>query len=185
MRRDKNFKKSKTIIVWSIDTSKNRVLYLKLMGRAEMKSNVVEQLSQALIDLEKQYFKQVYISEYKQSKTLFKYSELQDIPYINLNLELSSELKDIPRNRRTFKVTDIFNTLIQSYPENTICIDYYELLFEPSLSINSFDLFKSASRNKTLIIAWRGTITRQEFIHAAPGHPEYKKYPIEDILILK
>lgn len=150
-----------------------------------MNQKIIEQLSQALPDINKHYFKQVYIFEYKQGDTVLKFSEQQNIPYINLNVALSSRLKDIPQNRRIFKITDIFNTLIQSYPESTICIDYYELLFDPSLSINVFELFKSASRNKTLIIAWRGTLTQRDFIHAEPGHPEYKKYPIEDTFILK
>lgn len=95
-----------------------------------MNQKIIEQLLQALPDINKYYFKQVYIFEYKQSDTVLKFSEQQNIPYINLNVALSSRLKDIPQNRRIFKITDIFNTLIQSYPENTVCIDYYELLFE-------------------------------------------------------
>lgn len=150
-----------------------------------MNKKVIGQLLQALPNINKHYVKQVYVFEYKQGNTVLKFSEQQNIPYINLNLTLSSELKNIPQNRRIFKITDIFNTLIQSYPANIICIDYYELLFEPSLAINVFELFKNASRYKTLIIAWRGTLTHQEFVHAEPGHPEYKKYPIEDTLILK
>lgn len=95
-----------------------------------MNQKIIEQLLQALPDINKYYFKQVYIFEYKQSDTVLKFSEQQNIPYINLNVALSSRLKDIPQNRRIFKITDIFNTLIQSYTENTVCIDYYELLFE-------------------------------------------------------
>lgn len=158
---------------------------MNLNGGPKMNLNTIEQLLQILPELNKRYYKQVYIFEFKQGATVFRFSKQQNIPYINLNLELSSRLKDIPQNRRIFKITDIFNTLIQSYPENIVCIDYYELLFDPSLAINVFELFKNASRNKTLIIAWRGTLTQRDFIHAEAGHPEYKKYPIEDILILK
>lgn len=150
-----------------------------------MNLSIVERLSQELLYIDKSYFRQIYIWEYKHGDTVFKFSEQQNIPYINLNLVFSSRLKDIPQNRRIFKITDIFNTLIQSYPENTVCIDYYELLFDPSLAINVFELFKNASRNKTLIIAWRGTLTQRYFIHAEAGHPEYKRYPIEDTIILK
>lgn len=149
-----------------------------------MNLNHIEKLQQILPDINKWYFKQVFIHEDKVGHTVRGFSEQQRLPYINLNLEFSRILKDVPQNRRVYKITDTFSTLIQSYPENTICLDYYELLFDPSLSVNAFDLFKSASRNKTLIIAWRGKLTEQEFIYAEPEHPEYTKYPIHDAIVI-
>lgn len=144
----------------------------------------IEKLQQILPDINKWYFRQVFICEDEDGHTVRGFSEQQRLPYINLNLELSRILKDVPENRRIYKITDVISRLIQSYPENIICLDYYELLFDPSLSVNAFDLFKSASRNKTLIIAWRGKLTEQEFIYAESGHPEYTKYPIHDTIVI-
>lgn len=144
----------------------------------------IEKLQQILPDINKWYFRQIFICEDEDGHTVHGFSEQQRLPYINLNLELSGMLKDIPQNRRIYKITDMLSRLIQSYPENIICLDYYELLFDPSLPVNAFDLFKSASRNKTLIIAWRGKLTAQEFIYAESGHPEYMKYPIHDTIVI-
>lgn len=47
-----------------------------------MNQKIIEQLLQALPDINKYYFKQVYIFEYKQSDTVLKFSEQQNIPYI-------------------------------------------------------------------------------------------------------
>lgn len=149
-----------------------------------MNLNHIEKLKQILPNLNKLYFRQVFICECKEGHTVRSFSEQQDIPYINLNIEFSRILKDIPENRRAYKILEVFSTLIQSYPENIICLDYYELLFEPSLSVNAFDLFKNASRNKTLIIAWRGKLTEREFIYAEPEHPEHTKYPIHDTIVI-
>lgn len=140
-----------------------------------MKSNYNERLLKIIPEVNKRYFKQIFVYEYKFGNSIRIFSERYKVPYINLNLEMSHLLKDIPKDRRTYKIADVLNQIINSYQENIICIDYYELLFDPVLSINVFDLFKNASRNKTLIIAWRGTISEDHFIHAKPGHPEYKK----------
>lgn len=144
----------------------------------------IEKLQQILPVINKLYFRQVFIHEDEGGHTVRGFSEQQKLPYINLNVELSVVLKDAPQNRRIYKIADVVSRLIQSYPENTICLDYYELLFGSSLSVNAFDLFKSASRNKTIIIAWRGKLTEQEFIYAEPGHPEYTKYPIHDTIVI-
>lgn len=144
----------------------------------------IEKLQQIMPEINKIYFRQVFIHEDKEGYTVRSFSEKQNLPYINLNLEFSRILKDIPQNRRVYKITDVFSTLIQSYIEDTICLDYYDLFFDPSLSVNTFELFKNASRNKTLIIAWRGKLTKQEFIYAEPEHPEYTKYPIHDTIVI-
>ncbi|MDN4608199.1 BREX-3 system P-loop-containing protein BrxF [Sporosarcina highlanderae] len=145
----------------------------------------IQKLQEILPEINKQYHRQVYVHDSKDGKTVLGFSEQHDIPYINLNIEFSRLLKGIPQTRRLYKVTDFFNKTINSYTENTICIDYYELLFDPSLSVNPFDLFKNASRNKTLVIALRGKLTEQEFIHAEPVHPEYTKFPIHGTLVIK
>ena len=144
----------------------------------------IENLNQIMPEINNRYFRQVFVNEDREGHTVRFYSKQQNIPYINLNMEFSRILKEVPKKRRIYKITDIFATIIQSHVENTICLDYYELLFDPSLSVNAFDLFKSASRNKTLIIAWRGKLTEQEFIYAEPGHPEYTKYPIHDTIVI-
>jgi len=144
----------------------------------------IEKLQKIIPEINKLYFRQVFIQEDIEGHTVRRFSKQKNIPYLNLNLEFSRILKDVPQNRRVYKITDTFSTLIQSYSENTICLDYYELLFDPSLSVNTFNLFKNASRNKTLIIAWRGKLTVQEFIYAEPEHPEYTKYPIHDTIVI-
>lgn len=149
-----------------------------------MNSEHIRKLEQMLPDINKWYFRQVFVFENVDSHTVRSFSEQQKIPYININLELSRELRDVPQNRRVYKVSDSILTLLRSNPEKIICLDYYELLFNDSLSINVFDLFKNASRNKTLIIAWRGKLTEKEFIYAEPGHPEYTRYPIHETIVI-
>ena len=45
-------------------------------------------------------------------------------------------------------------------------------------------LLQGISRNKTVVAAWNGTIVDDYFTYAAPGHPEYRRYPMRDFLVV-
>lgn len=150
-----------------------------------MNLKIINQLNQSIQRLDKQYYKQIYISEYIRGNSVRAFSEQNNLPFINVNLELTKKLQMIPEHRRKFKVSELLNEIINAENSSIVCIDYFELLFEPSLQQIPFELFKNISRNKTLIIAWRGIIDKTHFIYAGPGHPEYKKYPIDEIIFIQ
>lgn len=150
-----------------------------------MNLKVIHQLNESLKVLEKQYYKQIYVYEYKNGNSVSKFSEENNYLFLNVNIEISNKLQLISEHRRKFKISDILSEIINVESHQIICLDYYEILFEPSLQINPFELFKNISRNKTLIIAWRGIIDKTHFIYANPGHPEYRKYPIDEIIVIQ
>ncbi|MFL0583698.1 BREX-3 system P-loop-containing protein BrxF [Solibacillus silvestris] len=150
-----------------------------------MNLKLIHQLNQSIEILEKQYYKQIYIFEYKNGSSVKGFSEQNKYPLINVNLEISNKLQLIPEHRRKFKVSDLLNEIINAQNSSVVCLDYYEILFEPSLQQNPFELFKNISRNKILIIAWRGIVDKTHFIYAKPGHPEYKKYPIDEVIVIQ
>lgn len=150
-----------------------------------MNIHYLEQIKNCIPDVSQRYYKQVVVFEYTDGNTVKTYAEKHSLPYINVNIEISKQLKDVPVQRRTYKITELFQQLIGQYIDKVICLDYYEILFEPSLAIEPFQLIKSNSRNKTLIISWRGKIVGDTLIHAEPGHPEYKKYVVQDAFIIK
>lgn len=101
-----------------------------------------------------------------------------------MNVILSEKLLHTVANMRPYQAEEYVKEIILENAFDTICIDYFELLFEPSLKLNPFELFRGISRNKTLLIAWRGNIKDGYFIHAIPGHPEYLKVPISDVVLI-
>jgi len=150
-----------------------------------MNIHFYEQIKNGISDVSNRYFKQIYVYDYKNGNSVRTFAENHSLPYINVNIELSQLLQDVSINRRTYLVSDAFQHLIDKNPDDVICLDYYELLFEPSMAIDPLLLIKNNSRNKTLIISWRGQIIGDTLIHAEPGHPEYKKYVMEDAFIIK
>lgn len=150
-----------------------------------MSIQFLEQINNAISDVSNRYYKQIFVYDYSDGKSVEKFSKAHSLPYINVNLEVSRVLQDIPVNRRSFRLTEVFQQLIDKYPDSVICLDYYELLFDNSLAIDPMILLKDNSRNKTLVISWRGRIIGDALIHAEPGHPEYKKYIVQDAIIIK
>jgi hypothetical protein len=150
-----------------------------------MSIQFLKQINNAISDVSNRYYKQIFVYDYSDGKSVEKFAKAHSLPYINVNLEVSRVLQDIPVNRRSFRLTEVFQELIDKHSDSVICLDYYELLFDNSLAIDPMILLKDNSRNKTLIISWRGRIIGDALIHAEPGHPEYKKYIVQDAIIIK
>ncbi|MQR86861.1 BREX-3 system P-loop-containing protein BrxF [Bacillus megaterium] len=150
-----------------------------------MNIHFLEQIAKSIPDVSQRYFKQIYVYDYKYGNSVERFSEAHSFPYININIKLSQLIQDTPIKLRTYQITGALQQLIDAYSDKVICLDYYELLFEPSLAVDPLLLIKNISRNKTLIVSWRGKIADNTFIHAEPGHPEYKKYLMQDTYIIK
>ena len=131
------------------------------------------------------YYKQIYVYDYKYGDSVKVFSETENFPYINVNMELSEKLIAIPQSNRKYYVTEFLQEILMGRTEEIICLDYFELLFHPELAVNPFQLLRDISRNKTLVISWRGNIEGDALVHAEPGHPEYKRQTVEDAIIIK
>lgn len=149
-----------------------------------MNLNTVEKIRNSLLQITNQYYKLIYVNEYLHGTTTSYYAKNFEAGYLNLGTELSFALLDIPLQRRPFKVTEIVENLIQKQHNKIICIDRIEVLFEPSLKTNPFQMLKQLSKNHILIVAWRGTVSDQTLIYAKPSHPEYSKYTTTEEWIL-
>lgn len=150
-----------------------------------MSIQFLEQINKAISDVSNRYYKQIFVYDYSDGRSVKKFAETHSLPYINVNIEISQVLLDIPVNRRSYRMTEVFQQLIDKYHDDVICLDYYEVLFDNLLAIDPMILLKNNSRYKTLIISWRGKIFGDALIHAEPGHPQYKKFIVQDAIIIK
>jgi len=123
---------------------------------------------------------------YGKTKLLKKLSQKTSIPRINLNLELSKKLIEIPIKRRSSKVHSLVHDIIKEYIENkkSIILDNIELLFAVELETDPLRLFESLSHNYKIIVSWPGKFDGKSLIYAEPGHREYRKYTQLDFTII-
>lgn len=155
------------------------------MKEAFMNQKFLQTIKQNIVTIQAGYYKQIFVHDYKYGNSVKIFSEMGNVPYINVNMELSEKLITIPQSKRKYYVTEYLQKIIMERTEKAICLDYFELLFHPEMAVNPFQLLRDISRNKTLIISWRGNIENNALIHAEPGHPEYKKQVVEEAIIIK
>lgn len=150
-----------------------------------MKPQYLHSIKQSLDTIRNSYYKQIYVYDYKCGDSVKVYAEAECLPYINVNLELSKKLLTIPQTKRKYYVTEFLQEIILAKEEEIVCLDFLELLFSPELALNPFQLVRDISKNKVLIISWRGNIKGNVLLHAEPGHPEYKKEAVTEGLIIQ
>ncbi|WP_457551028.1 BREX-3 system P-loop-containing protein BrxF [Desulfobacula sp.] len=102
---------------------------------------------------------------------------------ININLELSECLLEMTAQKRTLKVSGIFDKIL-GHDKQIVILDNIEILFDVELKQDPLSLLQKSSRNRTIIASWSGKMEDEKLIYAEPGHPEYRTYNTNDILIV-
>ena len=104
---------------------------------------------------------------------------------LNVNLEFSQRMLDVPKSRRPKQADRIFRELIVSRTTDTVLLDNLEILFDPALQLDPLRLLQIVSRNHTIIASWNGEIHEGLLSYAKPDHPEYKAYRDVDAKIVR
>lgn len=118
-------------------------------------------------------------------------------PLVNISLESSRRMLDLTERQRTLQLPRLLAEIVDMsladahaneneptrYP-GLILLDNIEVLFDISLQQDPMRLLQGLSRNRTIVAALSGSIEGDSLIYAAPDHPEYRRYPIKEFLIV-
>ncbi len=119
-----------------------------------------------------------------------KTAALQDVhertaaPLVNVNLELSRRMLDLTERQRALQLPRLLAELVGTSAADVVLLDNVEVLFDVSLKQDPLRLLQGLSRNKTVVAAWSGSIDGEHMVYATPDHPEYKRYPLRDFLVV-
>jgi Cdc6-like AAA superfamily ATPase len=106
-----------------------------------------------------------------------------DIQVINLNLAITSSMLELTERQRVLQLGRILDVVVEAQPGMICLLDNIEILFDPAMKHDPLRLLLELSREKTIAVAWNGTISEGHLLYAAPGHPEYQRYPVKDFLV--
>lgn len=105
---------------------------------------------------------------------------------VNVNMEITRELLVMSERQRSVKLPKVLEevTTAATTGHALVLLDNLEVLFDSKLKQDPLRLLQHLSRNRTIIAAWPGVAENREIIYADPEHPEYRRYPIRDFLVV-
>ena len=118
------------------------------------------------------------------TEALLKVKESTGYPLYDLNLELSGRLLELPHRQRVLETARLLDEIIHQGEGKAVLLDNTEILFERSLQQDPLRLLQKLSRNKIIVASWNGESVHDQLVYAVPSHPEYRKYPVKDFLIV-
>lgn len=144
-----------------------------------MNDELLEAIQQSVNDIQDNYYKLKVIKT--KSANVNELCKKLRLPYINVNLQLSLFLmKNQPKNN-PLTVQQWINNLCKDY--QVVVLDYFELLYKPSLKLQPISLMRNLSKYNGIILVWRYDVHRCSngkisLIYANPNHSEYQ---IDDV----
>jgi ABC-type lipoprotein export system ATPase subunit len=120
------------------------------------------------------------------TQVLTSLAKKENLTRINLNLELSKRLVEVPEKRRSMKVVSMIDDIVDEYRNDSrhTIVDNIELLFSAELQIEPLHILENCGKAISLVAAWPGEFKNGTLIYAEPGHHEYKAYRDFDSFII-
>jgi len=105
-------------------------------------------------------------------------------PYVNVNLELSRRMLNLTERQRALQLPRLLAEIADASATDVVLLDNIEVLFDVLLRQDPLRLLQGLSRNRTVVVAWSGSIDGEHLVYAMPDHPEYRRYPLQDFLVV-
>lgn len=148
----------------------------------------MEQIISMIQEASSQYYRLVLVvgpAGSGKSQILREISSLTNAPILNISLDLSKRMLDLTTRQRILQTPRLLEELLRETGNNVVLLDNTELLFDATLKLDPLRLLQGVSRNRTIIAAWNGAIEGDKLTYAMPEHPEYRRYPLQGLLIAR
>lgn len=104
---------------------------------------------------------------------------------INLNLELSGRLIELPRRQWAYQAPSLISDIFSSADCSVVIVNHIEVLFSEALKLDPVRCLQQVARHRTVIAVWPGELSDKYLTYAGPEHPEYRRYARKDYLIFE
>lgn len=145
--------------------------------------DILAEFKKALSSLDSLYTRMIVLVNYPDAVKQEILNSYSDTALLNLNYQLSSRLLEYSQKQQALKVPEIISELLEAMPAVAF-IHKLDILFDPLLKTDPLTLFRSISRNRSIIIFWEGSLKDDRLYYAQPPYPEYKSYPVQDFIAI-
>ena len=103
---------------------------------------------------------------------------------VRVGVSLAQPMLALTARERPLQVRALLHELVEGAGSEVMLLDNTEVLFEASLRQDPLRLLQGVARNVTVVAAWTGAVRDGILRYAVPGHPEHRRYPGGDLLIV-
>lgn len=82
-------------------------------------------------------------------------------------------------NRRSMKLEQIFNNILDTLPDGAVIKDI-DVLFNPDYKVDVLKILIESRKRKRYSVIWPGRCEDGKLIYSEEGFPDYKTYNIEN-----
>jgi chromosomal replication initiation ATPase DnaA len=105
---------------------------------------------------------------------------------MNVGAALGKRLATLPQRERAHQAFKAMRELAQSYASgDSLLLDNIELLFDRSLQLDPLDLLKHHAHARRVVAVWPGELRDGRLIYAEMGHPEYRDYGLDGLVLFE
>lgn len=118
------------------------------------------------------------------TRVLRHFAERLGFPVVNVNLEVSERLLELTERQRRLELPVILDDIVGDAGAIAF-LDNTEVLFDMALQHDPLRLLRGLSRNRTVVASWNGEAEEGFLVYGTPGHPEYRRYPVDDLVVVR
>ena len=82
-------------------------------------------------------------------------------------------------NRRSMKLEQIFNNVLDTFPDGVVIKDI-DVLFNPDYQVDILKILMAARKRKKYSVIWPGKCENGKLIYGEEGFSDYKTYDVEN-----
>ena len=99
-------------------------------------------------------------------------------------MEIVRPMKTVNINAARSQLSSLVEEAVAGLPGNLTILDNTEVLFNPVLKQDPLRLLQGLSRDRTIVASWLGDVDGGHLTYAMPEHPEFRRYPSADLLVV-
>ena len=96
---------------------------------------------------------------------------------VSINVEMAKALSTVKPNRRTMRMEQCFQRVIEALPGEAVIKDF-DVMFNPDYSVDVLRIMCSAARTKSFRVLWPGRCEDGRLIYAEEGYRDHKVFEI-------
>ncbi|MGO8793023.1 MAG: BREX-3 system P-loop-containing protein BrxF [Terriglobia bacterium] len=149
--------------------------------------SLADQIRQRLSGIADNYNRLVLVvgpSGSGRTEALCALANAEKVPVLNVGADISRRLLDLTERQRVLQLPKLLEEAVAGLPGNLMILDNTEVLFNPVLKQDPLRLLQGLSRDRTVVASWLGDVDGGHLTYAVPGHPEFRRYPSEDLLVV-